>query len=68
MSDTTAQLLATFESLPEREQHELLITLLRRSCELRDAMVSDDQLVGVADEFFQTLDAEELNGNEADAD
>jgi len=68
MSDTTTQLLATFESLSEREQHELLITMLQRSGELPDTMVSDDQLVGFADELFQTLDAEELNGNEADPD
>jgi len=68
MSDTTTQLLATFESLSAREQHELLITMLQRSGELPDTMVSDDQLVGIADQLFQTLDAEEFNGNEADPD
>ena len=67
MSDTAAQLLATFESLPEQEQHELLVAILRRSGELPDTVVSDDQLVGIADELFQTLDAEESNGNDADA-
>jgi hypothetical protein len=67
MSDTATQLLATFQSLPPKEQHELLVTLLRRSGELPDTIVSDDQLVAIADELFQTLDAEELNGNLADA-
>ena len=67
MSETATQLLATFESLPPKEQHELLIAMLRRSGELPDTVVTDDQLVGIADELFQTLDAEESNGNDADA-
>ena len=66
MSDTATQLLATFESLPEKEQHELLIAMLRRSGELPDTLVADDQLVGLADQLFQTLDAEESNVNDAD--
>lgn len=67
MSDTATQLLATFESLPERERHELLIAILRRSGEFPETMVSNDQLVGIADELFQLLDAEESNGNDANA-
>ena len=65
MSDAATQLLATFESLPEKEQHELLIAMLRRIGELPDTLISDDQLVGIADQLFQTLDAEESNGNDA---
>ena len=67
MSDTASQLLATFASLPANEQHELLIAMLRRSGELPDTILTDDQLVGIADELFQTLDAEESNGNDADS-
>ena len=67
ISDTATQLLATFESLPAKEQHELLIAMLRRSGELPDTIVSDDQLVGIVDELLQMLDAEESNGNDADA-
>ncbi|TWU08174.1 hypothetical protein [Stieleria varia] len=63
MSDAASQLLATFESLPANEQHELLIAMLRRSGELPDTIVSDDQLVEIADELFQTLDAEESDGD-----
>ena len=66
MSDIASQLLATFETLTANEQHELLIAMLRRSSEFPDTIVSDDQLVGLADEIFQTLDAEESNGNDAD--
>ncbi|MDA1052262.1 MAG: hypothetical protein O3C40_17530 [Planctomycetota bacterium] len=64
MSDTATQLLATFESLPANEQRELLIAMIRRSGELPDTIVSDDQLVGLADELFQTLDAEEEHGDD----
>lgn len=66
MSDAAIQLLASFDSLPAHEQHELLIAMLRRSGELPETFISDDQLVGIADELFQTLDAEESNGNKAE--
>lgn len=66
MSDTATQLLATFASLHPKEQHELLVALLRRSGELPGTNLSDDQLVVIADELFQTLDAEESNGGDAE--
>jgi hypothetical protein len=66
MTETAAQLIAAFDSLSAKEQHELLIEMLRRSGELPDTIVSDDQLVEIADELFRTLDAEESNGNNAD--
>ena len=59
MSEIASQLLATFDSLPPQEQHELLTAMLRRSGELPDSGLSDDGLVGLADDLFQTLDAEE---------
>jgi len=59
MTETATQLLATFESLPPKEQHELLTEMLRRSGELPDGIVTDDDLVGIADGLFQALDAEE---------
>jgi hypothetical protein len=65
MTDAASKLLATFESLPASEQHEVLIAMLRRSGELPDTIVSDDHLVGIADELFQTLDAEESDGDDA---
>jgi hypothetical protein len=67
MSDAALKLLATFDSLPANEQHELLIAMLRRSGELPETVVTDDQLVGIADELFQTLDAEESDGDKADS-
>lgn len=65
MSETAMQLLAKFDSMPVEEQHELLIVMLRRSGELPDSIVSGDQLVRIADELFQALDAEETNGDDA---
>lgn len=62
MSETAAQLLATFESLEPQEQHELLAELLRRSGELPDTFLTDNHLAGLADNLFQALDAEESDG------
>lgn len=67
MSDAASQLLTTFASLPANEQHELIVEMLRRSGELPDTIVTDDQLVGIADELFQKLDVEEADGENADA-
>lgn len=43
------------------------VATLGQSGELPDAAISDDQLVQMADELFQTLDAEESNGNDANS-
>jgi hypothetical protein len=63
MSETAAQILAKFDTLPQREQHELLAEMLRRSGEFPIGPLLDDHLVVLADELFQTLDAEELRGD-----
>lgn len=68
MSETAAQLLATFESLEPKEQHELLTELLRRSGELPDTFLTDDHLAGLADDLFQALDAEESDGGKSNAE
>lgn len=67
MSDTASQLLATFETLPASEQHEIITQLLRRTSALSDTSLSDDDLTTVADGLFQMLDAEENNDGEANA-
>lgn len=59
MSETAAELLATFDSLPPQEQHQLATEILRRSGELPETLLTDDHLVGLADNLFQALDAEE---------
>ena len=61
MSETAAQLLDTFSSLPAKEQHEVMLALLRNSGELPASALTDDQLVSLAEEVFLSLDAEETN-------
>ena len=61
MTETAAQLLATFELLKPEEKHQLLTEMLRRSGELPDTFLSDDDFIRFADGLFQTLDAEESN-------
>ena len=67
MSETAAQLMMDFESLPAEQQHKLLAEMLRRSGELPSTLLADDHLVGLADGLFQALDAEESNGRESGA-
>lgn len=67
MSETAARLLAAFNSLAPQEQHEVLTEMLRRSGELPDTFLTGDHLVGLADELFQALDAEESDGLETGA-
>lgn len=67
MPETASQLLAAFDSLPAREQHELIAAMLRRSGELPDTLLSDEGLVDLADQLFQALDVEESRGNDADS-
>ena len=66
MSETTAQLMVAFQSLPMQEQHEFLTEMLRRTGELPATLLADDHLVGIADDLFQALDAEESNGCKSD--
>ena len=65
MTDIAIQLLAAFEKLPAEEQHEVLVQLLRRTGDLPGSPLTDDALVSVADQLFQSLDAEEANGDNA---
>ena len=55
MTDTATQLLAPFESLSADEQHVVLTQMLRCCGELPGVRMSDDALIAVADEVFQSL-------------
>lgn len=65
MSETASELLAAFDSMSPREQHELVAAMLRRSGECPDAPMPDEGLVALADHLFQTLDLEESHGDDA---
>lgn len=67
LSDAALELLARFESLPEQEQHELIVALLRRTEAFPNSVLLDEALVGLADELFRTLDAHEANDKDSDA-
>jgi len=68
MSHVAEQILETFDSLPREEQHEILAELLRRSGELPENFLTDDRLSSLADDLFQTLDAEESDAGESNAE
>jgi hypothetical protein len=63
MTDVATKLLATFETLPADEQHELLMQMLRRAGSLPTSTLTDDELTAVAADLFQLLDAEEADGD-----
>jgi len=67
LSDAVLELLARFESLPEREQHELIVTLLRRTDEFPNSVLLDDEFAGLADELFRTLDTREATDSDSDS-
>ena len=67
MSETATQLLQAFALLHPREQHEVLVALMRQSQEWPGAIVSDDALVLMADELFQTLDSGESDADHAES-
>ena len=54
---TVNQILNAFDTLPAEKQHEAAIEILRRF--RSDGDVTDEALVGLADELFQTMDADE---------
>ena len=62
MSELAHQLLATFETLPAEDQHELVAQILRRTGELPDTVLTDSEMTAIADQLFQTLDLEEADG------
>ena len=54
---TVGQILNAFDTLPSKQQHEAAVEILRRVKAEGD--VTDDALVGLADDLFQVMDAEE---------
>lgn len=62
MTENASKILESFERLDPVEQHSVVVSLLRRAGELPSAPLTDDDLCGIADELFSSLDDEE-NGN-----
>lgn len=59
MSEVATQILESFDTLPPDEQHKVVTEMLRRLGELQENSVTDEQLLGLADEAFLALDREE---------
>ena len=62
MSNSAHNLLTSFDALPEVDQHEVLVELLRRMAESKFQSPSDDELLLVADMVFQEFDRQEEFG------
>ena len=49
------------------EQHAVVVSLIRRTGELPTEPLTDDDLCGIADDLFASLDDEENGNNNAEA-
>ena len=59
MTAQVQEMLHTFDLLPESDKRELASEILRRSLMLGVPALSDEQLVGAAEELFLQLDRSE---------
>jgi predicted HAD superfamily phosphohydrolase len=57
MSTAVSQILNAFDALPDKQQHEAAVEILRRVKAEGD--LSDEALVELADDLFQAMDADE---------
>lgn len=62
MSTAARQLIESFEALPEVDQREVLVELLRHTFESSYSAPSDKELLLAADQVFQELDQREAQG------
>jgi len=59
MTAAVRRFLESFDALPEPEKYQAAIEILRRVTAAGEGDLSDEALVGAADELFRALDAEE---------
>jgi hypothetical protein len=59
MTNAAQQFLRSFKALPQTDQHDVLIQLLRMPIEADYAAPSDEELLHAADEVFSELDKRE---------
>lgn len=59
MTTAVHNLLNSYDALPPAEQHEAAVAILRRAALSVQGDIPQEALVGLADELFQALDAEE---------
>jgi hypothetical protein len=59
MTKAAQDFLRSFKALPQSDQHDVLVSLLRLPIEAEYSTPSDEELVFAADEVFQALDKAE---------
>ncbi len=62
MKATADVLIDSFKSLPEVEKHQVASEILRWSRTADHPPLSEEELIAAADDVFQALDQEELDG------
>ncbi len=59
MTEAAKQFLSSFKALPQADQHDVLVSLLRLPIEAEYGAPTDEELVESADEVFFALDKQE---------
>jgi hypothetical protein len=59
MTEAAKQFLSSFKALPQADQHDVLVSLLRLPIEAEYGAPTDEELVESADEVFLALDKQE---------
>jgi hypothetical protein len=59
MNATVRALLDTFDDLPDAEQYQVTIEILRRATRSSTEEIPDEGLIAAADEVFRELDVSE---------
>ena len=59
MTDAALRFLRTFNALPQSDQHDVLVSLLRLPIEVDCSAPRDDDLVDAADQVFLELEKTE---------
>ena len=66
MTENASKILESFERLDPIEQHAVVVSLIRRSGELPTSPLTDDDLCGIADDLFASMDDKENGNNNAE--
>jgi hypothetical protein len=59
MTEAAKQFLSSFKALPQADQHDVLVSLLRLPIEAEYGAPTDEELVQSAEEVFLALDKQE---------
>jgi len=63
MTLSAQQVIDSFERLTEAEKQRVALEILRRSAQLEVPPLTDEELIGAAEDLFLTLDARETESD-----